>query len=316
MGRGPSATFVSSSKPIIRSRLFAYNESELLLKLAYDRARCPDATIQRCLELIKTLLEALPAYADRSLAELPLLSGGERQTVLVDWNATARDYAKNFCIHELFEAQAERTPQAIAVVFRDCSMTYGDLNRRANQIARRLQSLGVGPGHYVGIFLKRSIDLVVALLGTLKAGAAYVPMDPAYPRERLGWMLEDSQASVVLTQRDLMGAIPSQFSKLVCLDTAGVSDINAELSANVASGVRPDGVAYVIFTSGSSGRPKGVMVEHRNVTNFLTCMDESLDFQEPGTWLARHKCLVRHLGARVVLDAGARLQGRAARRSH
>ena len=266
--------------------LFAYNESELLLKLAYDRGRFAADAIERCLERIKTFLEALPAHAERPLVELPLLGDRERQTLLEDWNATEGEYPRDRCVHELFEVQAESTPDAIATVFRDRSITYRELNRRANQIARRLQSLGVGPGHFVGIFLRRSIDLVVALLGTLKAGAAYVPMDPSYPRERLGWMLEDTKASVVLTQGDLVSAMPSRTTEVVCVDTAWVSDPCAERSTNVVSGARPEDIAYVIFTSGSSGRPKGVMVEHRNVTNFFRGMDKCLDFREPGTWLA------------------------------
>jgi natural product biosynthesis luciferase-like monooxygenase protein len=266
--------------------LFAYNESQLLLKIAYDRARCGDATIDHFLDLMKTFLEALPAHAGATLAEMPLLDGPKGQKVLLQWNDTSREYAREHCIHELFEIQAERTPDAVAVVFRDRSLTYRELNRRANQVARRLASLGARPGRYVGVFLKRSIDLVTALLGTLKAGAAYVPMDPAYPQERLRWMLEDCSASVVLTERDLADAIPAQAAPTLCLDDDGMLNDSPEDPANVQSGVRPDGVAYVIFTSGSSGRPKGVMVEHRNVTNFFAGMDACLDFEEPGTWLA------------------------------
>jgi natural product biosynthesis luciferase-like monooxygenase protein len=266
--------------------LFAYNERELLLKLAYDRSRCSDAGIQRCLELLETLLITLPQEPGRRLAELPLVSASQRQVLIQDWNATARAYEKERCVHELFEAQVARTPAAPAVVFREQSQTYQELNDRANQLAGKLRSLGVGPGKLVGVFLKRSPELVAALLATLKAGAAYVPMDPAYPSKRLGWMLEDSNAAVVLTQRDLCGALPATSERVLCIDEEGLANGRGTPSENVVSGVRPDDLAYVIFTSGSSGRPKGVMVEHRNVTNYFTGMDECLDFKEPGTWLA------------------------------
>jgi natural product biosynthesis luciferase-like monooxygenase protein len=266
--------------------LFAYNERELLLKLAYDRARCSDASIERCLELLGTLLESFPDNPGRRMVELPLVSERQRQTLVGEWNATSRNYARDRCVHELFEAQADRTPDAVAVVFRDRSLTYRELDRRANQLARRLQALGVGPGKFVGVFLHRSPDLVVALLAALKAGAAYVPMDPAYPRKRLAWMLEDSNAAVVLTQRELAGALPAAAGRVVCLDEGGPADWRLGPDGNVTSGAGPRDLAYVIFTSGSSGRPKGVMVEHRNVTNYFAGMDDCLDFKEPGTWLA------------------------------
>jgi natural product biosynthesis luciferase-like monooxygenase protein len=228
----------------------------------------------------------MPAHLERRLSELPLVSGRQLRVLLADWNATAREYAKDRCIHELIEAQVERAPSATAVVFRAQSLTYRELNRRANQLARRLQSLGAGPGKFVGLFLQRSLDLFVAMLATLKAGAAYVPMDPSYPRHRLAMMLEDTRASVVLTERDLNHALPPLAGQIVCLDESGVSGWRTELDTIVTSGVRSCDLAYVIFTSGSSGRPKGVMVEHRNVTNYFIGMDECLDFKEPGTWLA------------------------------
>jgi natural product biosynthesis luciferase-like monooxygenase protein len=266
--------------------LFAYGESELLFKLAYDRTRFSGGAAERCLEMLSTILEAFPEYAGRRLAELPLVSGRQKQTLLTDWNATAREYARDHCVHELIEAQVERTPHATAVVFRDGALSYLELNRRANQLARRLRSLGVGPGHFVGIFLKRSLDLPLAMLAVLKAGAAYLPLDPAYPRQRLGWMLEDTRAAVVLTQRDLTDALPTVPGQVVCLDEDGPAGWRAESPSNLERGAGPQDVAYVIFTSGSSGRPKGVLVEHRNVSNYFTAMDECLDFKEPGTWLA------------------------------
>ncbi len=266
--------------------LFAYNEPELLLKLAYARGRFSDAAMGRCLELLGTLLEAFPAHADGRLTDLPLVAGPQKEMLLADWNATAREYPAESCVHELFEAQATRTPDAVAVAFRNQSVTYAELNRRADRIARRLRSLGVGPGQFIGVFVPRSIDLIAALLGALKAGAAYVPLDPAYPRQRLGWMLEDTRASAVLTTRDLAAALPPHETHVVLLDAIDDSDAGAAPPGDGTDRARPGDVAYALFTSGSSGRPKGVLVEHRNVVNFFAGMDDLLGAKEPGTWLA------------------------------
>ena len=186
--------------------LFAYGERKLLLKLAYDRQRFSDAMISRWLGQLDTVLQAMPACAQVPLADLPVLSDAERQQVLVDWNATARDYAHDRCIHELFELQAERTPDATALVYRERTLTYRELNQRANHLAQHLQALGLGLEKFAGIYVQRSLDMVIAVLGVLKAGAAYVPPDPSYPRERLAWMLEDAQATVVLTHRALLSS--------------------------------------------------------------------------------------------------------------
>ena len=213
------------------------------------------------------------------------MAGRQKQTLLADWNATSREYAEPSCVHELFEAQAKRTPQAVAVVCRDQSVTYAELNRRADRVARRLDALGVGPGCLVGVCVHRSVGLVAALLGALKAGAAYVPLDPSYPRERLGFMLEDARVSAVLTARDLAPALPPHGADVVVLDAQGEPE-GCAAPAGVNAAARPEDVAYVLFTSGSSGRPKGVAVRHRNVVNFFAGMDDLLEFKEPGTWLA------------------------------
>ena len=266
--------------------LFAYGERELLLKLAYDRRRFSDAMISRWLGQLDTVLQAMPAGAPAPLADLPVLSDAERQQVLVDWNATARDYAHDRCIHELFELQAQRTPDATALVYREQTLTYQELNQRANHLAQHLRALGLGLEKCAGIYVQRSLDMVIALLGVLKAGAAYVPLDPSYPRERLAWMLEDTQATVVLTHRALLSSLPPHTAQVVCLDDPELSDLSTAPHRNVPSGVAPHNLAYVLFTSGSSGRPKGVMVEHRQVSNFFAGMDDVLAFESPGTWLA------------------------------
>ncbi len=261
--------------------LFAYGESELLLKLSFDSARLAQSTIDAMLEQLDTILTALPEYAQRPIGDVPVLSKSEERLLLETWNATSRPF-DSACMHELFERQAARTPQAMAVAFRDREITYDELNRGANRVARQLIAHGVGPDQMVGIFVERSIAMVVGLLGILKAGAAYVPLDPAFPAERLTWMLEDTSAPVVLTQAHLTASLPKSSATTIIID----DDEAAGFEENPRSGVRPEHLAYVLFTSGSSGRPKGVMVEHRQVANFFAGMDDSLDFTTPGVWLA------------------------------
>lgn len=173
-----------------------------------------------------------------------------------------------FCIHQLFEAQVEQTPEAIAVVFEDEQLTYRELNQRANQLAHYLLGLGVRPEVLVGICLERSLNLVVGLLAILKAGGAYVPLDPAYPKERLAFMLADTQAPVVLTQAHLVEGLPAHQARVVCLD-ADWEAISRHSTANPASGATLDNLTYVIYTSGSTGKPKGVALEHRSLSNLI-----------------------------------------------
>src|SRR5208282_2149399 len=177
------------------------------------------ATISRMAGHFQTLLQGVVANPDQRVSRLPLLSQAERHQLQVEWNHTATDYPRNQCVHHLFELQAERTPNATAVVFENERLTYGELNRRANQLAHHLAKLGVGPEVLVGILVKRSLDMVVGLLGILKAGGAYVPLDPAYPRDRVAFMLEDSEVPVLLTQRLLLGSIPDSRAKVVVLDS-------------------------------------------------------------------------------------------------
>ncbi|MGA2354454.1 MAG: non-ribosomal peptide synthetase [Terriglobales bacterium] len=215
------------------------------------------------------------------------LSEEQLQKVSVDWNATGTDYPRHLCIHELFEQQAERRPQAIALRFRDQQMTYEQLNCRANQVAHRLRRLGVGPKVMVGTLLERSLEMVVGLLGILKAGGSFVPFDANYPAERLAFMATDCKAPVMLVQNSVMQKMAEgnwSAATLVSLD-GDAADLKSESGDNLANVNTAESLAYVMYTSGSTGRPKGVMVEHRAVvrlvkkTNFVDLSEQEVFLQ-------------------------------------
>ncbi|MDZ7967789.1 MAG: amino acid adenylation domain-containing protein [Nostoc sp. DedSLP03] len=244
------------------------------------------STIERMTGHFVTLLEGIVANPQQQISQLPLLTKSEQQQLLVDWNNTQADYPQDKCIHQLFEQQVERTPDAVAVVFENQQLTYHQLNCRANQLAHYLHSLGVKPDTLVGICVERSIDMVVGLLGILKAGGAYVPLDSEYPPERLSFMLEDAQVSVLLTQQRLIDKLPQHQANQVFLDEIW-SEIAQNNQSNPTTGVKAFHLANVIYTSGSTGRPKGVMVEHKGLCNLaqaqkttfgLTCSSRVLQF--------------------------------------
>jgi amino acid adenylation domain-containing protein len=228
-------------------------------------------TIDRLNGHFQTLLEAIVANPTQPISELPLLTAKEKQQLLVEWNHTEIDYPQDKCIHQLFEEQVKRTPDAVAVVFEEQQFTYQELNSRANQLAHYLQNLGIRPDVPVGICVERSLEMVVGLLGILKAGGAYVPLDPAYPQDRLAHMLSDSQMPVLVTQQDLVSLLPEHQAKVVYLDTDWKT-ISQENDENLSSDVTVEHLAYIIYTSGSTGKPKGVQVIHGGVTNFLNTM--------------------------------------------
>jgi amino acid adenylation domain-containing protein len=231
----------------------------------------PD-TIRRMLGQVRQVLEQVADGGDRPLAELELLGPAERRLVLEEWNATEAGVAGEPCIHRRFEAQAARTPDAVAVVAEDDSLTYVELNARANRLAHRLRRLGVGPEARVGVLLERGLEMVVSLLAVLKAGGAYVPLDPGYPAERLELMLADAAVPVLLTQARLRGLLPVRDEVAVlCVDGAG-GGVEAESEEDLAGGATAQGLAYVIYTSGSTGTPKGVMNAHGAVVNRLCWM--------------------------------------------
>jgi amino acid adenylation domain-containing protein/FkbM family methyltransferase len=242
----------------------------------YDCDLFEASTVARMLARYRTLLEGIVADPDERLSDLPLLTDAERHQLLVEWNDTRRDYPGEKCIHELFEEQVERTPDATAVVFAERQMSYRELNRRANQLAHYLIRQGVGPEVLVGLFVERSLAMVVGLLGILKAGGAYVPLDPDYPEQRLAYLLEDSGVRVLVTQRELLERIPQHGGRTVFLD-AEWGEISLESQNNPKRSIASENLAYVIYTSGTTGKPKGVMIQHRGVTNLLNAMR-----REPG----------------------------------
>ncbi|MBW4564792.1 MAG: amino acid adenylation domain-containing protein [Mojavia pulchra JT2-VF2] len=230
--------------------------------------------ITRMWSHFQVLLEGIVSNPQQCLSELPLLTANEQHQLLVEWNNTEIDYPQDQCIHQLFEAQVEKTPDAVAVVFENQQLTYRELNTRANQLAHYLQKLGVRPEVLVGICVERSLEMVAGLLGILKAGGAYVPLDPAYPKERLGYMLADTQVSVLLTQKHLLDTLPAHSAQTVYLD----QDENlfvTQSTANPISQATSENLAYVIYTSGSTGKPKGAMNTHKGLGNRLLWMQDT-----------------------------------------
>ncbi len=229
--------------------------------------------------------EGIVTEPNQALSEIPRHTDAERHRLLVERNDTRTDHPRDKCIHELFETQVAKTPDAIAVVFAHRQLTYRELNSRANQLAHYLRKLGVGPETLVGICMERSMEMVVGLLGILKAGGAYVPLDPTYPKDRLAFMLEDSRAAFLLTQARLGELRPAFGGTLITLDQDN-QDIVQESTANVGPVQSPETLAYVIYTSGSTGRPKGVMIQHGSVVNFLASMACQPGLCETDTLLA------------------------------
>ena len=221
------------------------------------------ATVRRMLDRFATLLRGLASGAERRVSELPLLTAAEERQMLAEWSPSGEDLPRELCLHELFAAQAQRTPEAVAVRHAGESATYAELERRANQLAHHLRRLGVKPEGRVGVLLDRKPELAVTLLGTLKAGGAYVPLDPAYPRERLELMAEDAGLSALVTEIREAATLSSPGVRRVLLDEHG-SAIGRESGSAPEPWARPGHLAYVIYTSGSTGRPKGVAIEHRS----------------------------------------------------
>jgi amino acid adenylation domain-containing protein len=239
----------------------------LLVTFEYSPDLFAPETIERLLAHFQTLLRLVVADPLQRITDLTLLSQTERERQLVGWNETSADFPLDTCVHRLFEAQVVRTPEAIAAEFQGEQLTYRDLNSRANQLAHYLQKQGVGPEVLVGICVERRLEMLVSMLGVLKAGGGYVPLDPKYPRERIAFMIEDTGLSLVLTDQSLSTDLPAGKARLLCIDQTEVK-FSQESIENPATEVAPENLAYLIYTSGSTGNPKGVMIEHGSLANF------------------------------------------------
>ena len=279
-------TDVKTAKFDLALDLWEYPDG-LWAHLEYSTDLFSEETIGRMEGHFRTLLDGIAADPDQRLSELPLLTKDERQQVLMEWNDTDVDYPTDTCLHQLFEAQVERTPDAIALVFGQEHLTYSALNRRANQLAHYLQSLGVGPEVLVAIYAERSIEMIVGLLGTLKAGGAYLPLNPSDPRERIRLVIEDAQPQVLLTQQRFVESIPCTPPQCVCLD-AGWDKIARCSDVNPRTGMTSQNLAYVIYTSGSTGRPKGVMVQSGAVCHHLLWMQSAFPLTQTDRILQKY----------------------------
>lgn len=257
----------------------------LIGRFEYNSDLFDATTIERMVGHWQTLLESVVAHPGQRLSDLPILTELERTQLLTTWNATQATYPGDTCVHQLFEQQAARTPEAIAVMYQDTRLTYRELNTRANQLAHHLNQLGVQTETLVGLCTERSLEMVIGLLAILKAGGAYIPLDPTYPAERIAFMLEDSQAAFLLTQQHLAPQLPVGSTRLVCLDGEAAS-LAQQSAENPSSAVAPENLAYVIYTSGSTGQPKGVQIPHRAVVNFLTSMRQQPGLTAEDTLLA------------------------------
>ncbi|HEY2785184.1 MAG TPA: amino acid adenylation domain-containing protein [Fimbriiglobus sp.] len=261
-------------------------EDGLVLDCDYNTDLYDRATVVRWLKHYATLLRGMAVGTDRAVATIPLIEDAEQRLVVSEWNATRRDFPREKCVHQLIQEQAARTPNSVAITADSRRLTYGELDAEADRLARKLRSLGVGAGKAVAIYLDPCPELVVAALGVWKAGGCYVPLDPAYPSERVAAVLEDSRPHVVVTQKYLAPELPPLAAPFVLLDVDSVIDgppIDLDRSEGSA---KPDDLAYIIYTSGSTGRPKGVEVPHQGVVNFLTSMAREPGLSADDTLLA------------------------------
>ena len=254
-------------------------------RLLHDPRTFETSDLESLASAFRIFLAGFGEQPERRVATIPLVAEPQRARMLRDWNDTAVLVPQDRCLHELFEDAVARHPEDVAVVFEGASLRYRELAARADALAHRLVARGIGPDRLVGIYLDRSIEMVVAVLAVLKAGGAYVPLDPNYPADRIAYMIEDSGASIVLSTAARSGDLPDCRAEIMRVE----EDANAASSAvapPTGTGVAPHHLAYVIYTSGSTGKPKGVMVEHRNVVNFFVGMDERIPHPPGSAWLA------------------------------
>ena len=257
-----------------------YELSELDIRIEYDQCRINNQMVSQILGHFRTLLERIAQNPEQRLAELSMLSDRERRLVLYEWNATAKDFPKGKCIHQFFEEQAERTPNAVAAVFEDSQLTFRELNEKANRLANYLRKKSI---NLVGICLERSLEMVISVLGVLKAGGAYVPLDFTHPKERLAYMISDTKLKVILTRSSLLKNLPGCNISFTCLDNDW-EQVALESKRNPGVDIQPDHLAYILYTSGSTGKPKGVLIEHRQVINYVMGIMQHYQLQPGATY--------------------------------
>lgn len=266
----------------------AIPKQELLIQLIYDTGRFTQDTIERMAGHLQTILTGIVTEPLQRVTQLPILTTEEQHQLLVEWNNTEADYPLDKSLHQLFEEQVAQNPEGIAVIFEGHKLTYQQLNNRGNQLAHCLRDKGVNPESLVGIFMERSLEMVIGLLGILKAGGAYVPLEPDYPTERLGDILSDSGVSLVLTQESLGDFLPQTGAELLCLDRdwEKIATYSPENPFNLTT---PENLAYVIYTSGSTGKPKGVLISHRGLMNLICWHQDAFEITplDKTTQLAR-----------------------------
>ena len=269
---------------------------QLIIDVEYMRDEFAGETIDRLVYHLKNILLQLPSSLDSALGDVDVLTGNERDAFSERWNAGVQHYARAECIQEIFEAQVEKNPDGVAIRFDGLSLSYEELNSRANRLARYLIEQGLSPDTFVGICLERSAEMVMSILAVLKAGGAYIPLDPHYPETRIQYMIEDSGLNIVLTESTLFSDTLDKglFSacKTICLDSEEYQHLLAQQSISNPSAkhlkLAANNLAYVIYTSGSTGNPKGVLVEHQNVTRLFSSSEQLFDFNEQDVWTLFH----------------------------
>jgi len=278
--------------------LAAYDGEELAFKIEFDRRRLEDATIRRMLGHLRQLLEDIAQNPGASVGAVRLLTEAERKELVEEYNPAPQSNVVSSLpldggatLHQLFEQQVSRRPEAVALTCEGLSLTYGQVNARANRIARRLTEYGVKPETLVGLCLDRTNEIVIAILAILKSGGAYLPIDLAYPPDRLAFMLEDAQAPVLLTQRELTSKLPATKARVLCIeDVLETSSPDRSSEANLPLTASPDNLAYVIYTSGTTGKPKGSLITHRNVARLFPATESWYRFNEHDSWTLFHSC--------------------------
>jgi amino acid adenylation domain-containing protein len=260
--------------------LTAYeHEGGIELSFEYMTELFESASIERMVQHFVIIVHEIVVHPSRSICAFPLLTNAEKQVILYQWNATQNIFVKDKCIHDLFQAESLKKPNDIAVIYHNKQLTYAELNKKSNQLAHYLHKMGVGPEALVGICVEKSIEMIVCLLGILKAGGAYVPLDPSYPEDRLQFMLENSESKLLLTQSQFIDKFKNYKGSTVFIDDDATL-IEQELESNLASFVLPQNLACLIYTSASSGKPKGVLLSHRLILNRFSWMWEKYPFTQ------------------------------------